>query len=262
MRKDAGLTGVQLAAELGWKSRSRIPKLERGQQMPSENDIAGWARACGHPEEVPALLDLLAAAEAVHQQWRHKLRRGHAALQAEFDKRVRDAKRIRNFEIMLIPGLLQTADYARYRAFEAVRLHGADESKIEQMVSARMRRQEVLYDSGKTFEFIICESALRFLLCPPQVMAGQLDRLLAVSGLSNVTLAIIPPGVELNVAPMVGYLTTDDVTIVETFTSEDDFAGPESLTYDRITDALLAEAVTGDEARHLIAAAAASLRDS
>ena len=174
---------------------------------------------------------------------------------------MRDAKRIRNFEIMIIPGLLQTADYARYRALEAVRVHGFAESEVEKTVAARMRRQEVLYDAGKAFEFIICEAALRYLLCPPQVMAGQLDRLLAVSGLGNVTLAVIPPGVELGVAPMVGYLTVDDVTVVETFTSEDKFIGAESATYDRITDGLMAEAVGGDEARRLIAAAASSLRE-
>ena len=260
LRKEAaGLTGVQLAAQLGWP-RSKVPKLENGRQMPSEADITTWAEACGHPEEIPELLELLAEARAVHAQWRHKLRAGHAALQAEFDKLVRDAKRIRNFEVMVIPGLLQTADYARYRALEAVRLHGTDEADVEKTVIARMRRQEALYDTGKTFEFIICESALRYLLCPPQVMAGQLDRLIGISGLGNVTLAIIPPGVELAVAPMVGFLTVDDLTVVETFTSQDQYIGQESAAYDQIADGLIAEAVTGDEARTLITAAIQALR--
>jgi transcriptional regulator with XRE-family HTH domain len=260
LRKVAGLTGVQLAAQLGWP-RSKVPKLENGRQMPSEADITTWAEACGHPEEIPELLELLAEARAIHAQWRHKLRAGHAALQAEFDKLVRDAKRIRNFEVMVIPGLLQTADYARHRALEAVRLHGTDEADVEKTVIARMRRQEALYDTGKMFEFIICESALRYLLCPPQVMAGQLDRLLGISGLGNVTLAIIPPGVELAVAPMVGFLTVDDLTVVETFTSQDEYIGQESAAYDRIADGLMAEAVTGDDARHLITSAAGELRE-
>lgn len=68
-----------------------------------------------------------------------------AALQVSFDELVRDAAVIRDFEIMLIPGLLQTQQYARYRALEAVRLHGTDESKVDVVVAARMRRQEVLY---------------------------------------------------------------------------------------------------------------------
>ena len=92
--------------------------------MPTEADIATWARITGRQDQVPELLGLLSDAEAVHRQWRHRLRSGHAALQAEFDTLVRGATRIRNFQIMLIPGLLQTPDYARYRALEAVRLHG------------------------------------------------------------------------------------------------------------------------------------------
>ena len=59
---------------------------------------------------------------------------------------------------------------------------------------------------------------------------------------------------------MVGFLMVDDVTIVETFTSADTIPGRESAAYEHIFDELLAEAVTGDEARRLIAAAAADLR--
>ena len=55
---------------------------------------------------------------------------------------------------------------------------------IEAASRRRWRRgcdgRKSLYDTGKTFEFIICEAALRYLLCPAQVMAGQLDRLLGV----------------------------------------------------------------------------------
>ena len=176
LRKAAGLTGDRLAEMPGWP-RSKVPKLENGRQMPTEADIRAWAEACGQPEAIPELLDLLSEAQAVHRQWRHKLREGQAALQAEYDTLVRDAKRVRNFEIMLIPGLLQTPDYARYRALEAVRLHGRRADERGATVAARMRAGEVLYDTGKTFEFIITEAALRYLLCPPRVMLGQLDRL-------------------------------------------------------------------------------------
>ena len=73
-------------------------------------------------------------------------------------------------------------------------------------VAARVRRQEVLYDTGKAFEFVICEAALRYLLCPEDVMRGQLDRLLGVLGLDHVSFGIIPPGRELPIAPMAGFL--------------------------------------------------------
>ena len=260
MRKAAGLTGDRLAAALDWP-RSKVPKIENGRQMPTDADVRAWAEVCGQADAIPDLLDRLSDAQAVHRQWRHQLRRGHAALQAEFDTLVRQAKRVRNFEVLLIPGLLQTADYARYRALEAVRLHGTAAEAVDATVAERMRRQEVLYDTGKTFEFVITEAAFRLLLCPRPVMLGQLDRLLVASTLSNATLAIIPAGIELPVAPMVGFVTVDDMTVVETFTSADTIPGQESAAYDRIFDELLAEAVTGDEARRLITEAAAALRD-
>lgn len=260
MRRAAGLTGDQLATQLGW-TRTKIPKLENGRQMPAETDIVAWAQACGQPDAVPELLAMLSDAQTVHRQWRHKLRGGHATLQAEFDALVRGASRIRNFQIMLIPGLLQTPDYARYRALEAVRLHGTDEEQVEETVAARMRRQDVLYDTSKTFEFIITEAALRYLLCPPQVMLGQFDRLLGVLGLGHVSFGIISPGKELAIAPMAGFLMADDVTVVETFTSGDTLRGDESAKYAEIADRLMAEAVTGDEARRLITLAARDLQE-
>jgi transcriptional regulator with XRE-family HTH domain len=258
MRQAAGFTGDQLAARLGW-TRSKIPKIENGRQMPSEADLQVWAEACEQAGQIPGLMETLAAGQVIHRQWRHRLRDGHAAVQVSFDQRVRAAARIRSFQVLLIPGLLQTPDYARYRALEAVRTYGTDPAQVEATVTARMRRQEVLYDTGKQFDFIITEGALRVLLCPPTVMRAQLDRLTTIIGLPNIILGIIPFGVELPVVPLVGYLMADDVTIVESYTSEDTLSGEESARYAEITDGLMAESVTGDEARTLITRAAASL---
>jgi transcriptional regulator with XRE-family HTH domain len=259
MRKSAGLTGDQLAARLGW-TRAKVPKIENGRQMPTEADIKAWAEAAGQPGAVPELLGMLADAQTVYRQWRLGAG-GHEALQGQYDALVRNAAVIRNFQIMLIPGLLQTPEYARYRALEAVRLHGADRDGVEAVVAARMRRQEVLYDTAKTFTFVITEAALRYLLCPRPAMLAQLDRLATVADFGNVSLGIIPPGVELPVAPMAGYLMADDATIVETFTSAIAVSATEAPKYAQITDELMAESVIGDEARALIVAAAAALRE-
>ena len=125
-----------------------------------------------------------------------------------------------------------------------------------------MRRQDVLYDQSKTFEFVITEAALRLLPCPPQVMLGQLDRLLSMD-LANVTLGIIPFGAELPMMPYNGFLLLDDELTAETWGGKDEeHGGDESAVHDRIFGLLMAEAVTGDEARRLIAGAAASLRES
>lgn len=259
LRKTAGLTGDQLAERAGW-TRAKVPKIENGRQMPTEADIQAWTEITGTPESTAELLAMLAEAQAVHREWRHKLRSGQATLQVEYDELVRDAARIRNFEIMLVPGLLQTPEYARYRALEAVRVHGASPDGVEATITARMKRGEVLYDSSKAFEFIITEAALRYLLCPPAVMIGQFDRLMVTSRMPNVKLGIIPPGVELAIAPMIGYIIVDDVALAETFTSMETYQGAEAAKYAEIFDALMAESVTGDDARRLITLAAEELQ--
>lgn len=261
LRKEAKLTGDQLAGRLGWgkTGRPKISKIENGKQLPSAGDIEAWAAACGHPEAARGLLDLRADVEAVHHSWRGRLRGGHAAVQDDYDRRVRAATEIRNSVPTLIPGLLQTAGYAR-----AIMTHVAelwDTADIDAAVEARMRRQEVLYDQSKTFEFVITEAALRLLPCPLQVMAGQLDRLLSLD-LDNVTLGVIPMGVQLAVPSFTDFLLLDGRATVETHVSEDEVGEAESVAYERIFGMLMAEAVTGDEARRLITAAAADLRES
>jgi hypothetical protein len=59
---------------------------------------------------------------------------------------------------------------------------------------------------------------------------------------------------------MVGFLIADDLTIVESFTSADTLRGEESAKYDEVADGLMAEALTGDDARRLITSAAARIR--
>jgi transcriptional regulator with XRE-family HTH domain len=261
LRKAARLTGDQLAAQLGW-ARSKVPKLENGRQMPSEDDLTAWAEACGKPEAMPELLSMLAEAQAVHRQYRHQLRRGgHVASQQDLDRLVHQAQRIRNFEITFIPGLLQTPDYARYRLKEAMRLSGEDESRVERAVTARMRRQEVLYEAGHEFEFIIMETALQIRNCLPEVMLTQLDRLLGVTGFRNVRLGVIPMDAMLPVTPYIGFLILDEVTYLETHTSENLLHGEESVSYQRLADALSAQSVSEDGARELISRASRRARN-
>lgn len=261
LRKTAGLTGDQLAARLGWSEktgRTKVSKIENGRQQPSAEDIRDWTAATGHPEQAPELLELLADVQTVHTRWRRRLRGGQAAIQEDISRRTQAAKRIRNAEIALIPGLLQTSGYARAIITQVSAVYGTND--IGAAVQARMRRQDVLYDQSKIFEFVITEAALRLLPCPLQVMLGQLDRLMSL-GLDNVTLGIIPFGTELPLVPFSSFLLLDDDLTVETWAAKDeDRAGDESAVHHRVFDRLMTEAVTGDEARRLIAEAANDLR--
>lgn len=258
IRKAAGLTGDQLAAALGWgkTGRTKVSKIENGKQTPAADEIRAWAAASGAPERADELLDLLADVQAVHRQWRGQLRHGHAAVQDDYDRRTRAAKRIRNAAPLVIPSFFQTAGYARAIMTGVADLWGT--ADVDSAVEARMRRQEALYDQSMTFEFVITEAALRLLPCPPQVMRGQLDRLLSLD-LDNVALGIIPMGVELAIMPYSDFLLLDDKAIVENAGGADEVGDDESAVYAHIFDGLMAEAVTGDEARRLITAAAADL---
>ena len=257
LRRSAGLTGDQLASRLGW-ARTKVPKIENGHQMPTEDDVTRWIEACGQPAGAAAeYLDLLTRAQTRYRQWRIELRQGHAAIQGSWDRLVRQARTIRNFEIVQIPGLLQTPEYARYRAAEAVRNYGAAEGGIDDAVTMRMRRQEVLYEPGRTFEFVTNEAALRIGACPAEGMIGQLDRLNVLSQLPNITFGIIPLRVLLPAMPQNPFMILDDKVIAETHGSEVTIGSNEVEMYRRLADALLAEAVTGGDARALIASAVA-----
>lgn len=258
LRKSARLTGGVLAGSLGWP-RSKVSKIENGKQLPSVQDIREWAAACGHPEVTNELLDLRAEAETVHTRWRRRLRDGgQSAVQQDIGTLTEAATRIRNAEVAVIPGLLQTAGYARAIAAQVSAINA--NADIDAAVEARMRRQEILYKPGKTFEFVMTEAALRMLSCPRRVMLGQLDRLMSMD-LENVTLGIIPMRRELQMALYNGFLLLDDLLVVESYGYEDQVTGELAEAHARIFDMLMAESATEEDARRLIAAAAASLRE-
>jgi transcriptional regulator with XRE-family HTH domain len=251
-RKAAGLTGERLATILGWP-RSKVSKLENGRQTPSDLDVQEWVQACGAGVDVERdLLEELTAGRARHRQWRHELRRGQVELQVDLRALLQGASRVRNFEVMLIPGLIQTAGYARYRVLENVRVYGVNADEVDATVAARMALQDVIYDRSKQFEFLVSEAALHAGLCPPDVMAAQLDRLLGLAGMPNLTFGIIPFGADPPIAPLNGFLMVDDTTLVETFASEIQLHGEESAAYERIVNLLREAALTDEKAREMI----------
>lgn len=71
-----------------------------------------------------------------------------------------------------IPGLLQTAEYARARFAQSVTVFKVP-NDIDEAVAARVRRQEMLYRPDKRFHFVLTEATLRYRLCAPAVMPGS-----------------------------------------------------------------------------------------
>lgn len=219
LRRDARLTGRQLAAVHGWHP-SKVSKIEGGKQTPSDADIEAWARACGQPELVEELTATLRTLEGQYVEFRRMFRAGqraHQDLRAEIED---ETAFTRNFENVFVPGLLQTPEYARYRLAEGLEEIGAADD-VDDAVAARMRRQEVLYRSGRRFHFVVTEAALRYRLCPAEVMAGQLDRLVSASTLKTIRFGVIPFEAQLPVAPVHGFWMYDErVVYVEHLTAE------------------------------------------
>ncbi|MEV7969524.1 helix-turn-helix transcriptional regulator [Sphaerisporangium sp. NPDC088356] len=97
---------------------------------------------------------------------------------------------IRSWEVQFVPGLLQTEDYAR----AVIRLdHTATRSDIDRRVDLRMRRQRILTSPGAVKLWsVIDEGALRRLVGGAPTMRAQIEHLIEMSELPNVTVQVMP----------------------------------------------------------------------
>jgi transcriptional regulator with XRE-family HTH domain len=252
LRRQSGLTGRQLAGQLGWPA-SKISKLENGRQTPTDGDLQAWASATGAQKVVEELVASLHTLELQHAEWRRQLRGGLRSHQVELARLDEKTKLFRAFESTFVPGLLQTAEYARARFAQSIRVLKVP-NDIDEAVRVRLQRQEILYRADKRFHFLLTEAVLRYRLCPVEVMLAQLDRLVALSALRNVRLGIIPFEAPYSVAPAHGFwLLDEDLVIVETFSAELNLAQPQEIAlYSAIFDRLATIASYGRDARAVI----------
>jgi transcriptional regulator with XRE-family HTH domain len=253
LRKQAGLSGRELAESLSWQA-SKISKIENGRQTPSDDDIQAWTEATGSTSEAEGLLASLHTLEVQHAEWQRVLRTGgirprQNAL-AELDQQTR---LFRVFEATVIPGLLQTSEYARARFAESIRIFKLT-NDVNEAVEGRMKRQDIFYRPDKRFHFVLTEAALRFRMCPPAVMLGQLDRLMSLAALPNVRLGIIGFETVYTASPWHGFWLYDDAKVlVETFSAGLNLAQPQEVElYGTVFNELAAVASYGRAARAII----------
>jgi transcriptional regulator with XRE-family HTH domain len=253
VREDAGLTGRAVADRTGWP-HSKVSKLERGQQTATPSDVDAWVSATGATETAAAALHVaLRQARMEYTAWRQRLSTGTRARQVQRREAEADATLIRAFEPGVIPGLLQTPDYAR-AVFQGLVSTYNVANDIEDGVRARLRRQELLHQAGRRYQFVLAEAALYCRMADPLTMRGQLDRLLAVARFPAVELSIVPLGARWPVGPLNGFWIFDqDYALVETLGAELTLREPaEVATYERIFETFSALAVRGAAAADLI----------
>ncbi|MGW3939162.1 helix-turn-helix domain-containing protein [Streptomyces phaeochromogenes] len=256
---DGRLTGSALAQRLGWP-QPKVSKLENGRQTATPDDLRAWTEGTGQPAAYDELLARLRGFESHIRSWRRQLASGHKPVQDAHLAAHADASVFRGFESSMIFGILQTPDYARHIFNRYAELQQSPRD-TEDAVRSRMRRQEALYDPTKRFHLLLWESALRAQVCPPSVLAAQLDRLAGSVGLDTVELGIIPFSASLKVPPATAFWVYDDSrVIVETWHSELWIEDDSSVrTYLRTWNTLRESAVYGADAQNLITQARLSL---
>ncbi|MGI5187832.1 helix-turn-helix domain-containing protein [Promicromonospora sp. CA-289599] len=250
LRVGADLAGKDLAAALGWPA-SKVSRIELARQNASPADVDAWLAVTGGSEtERTRLLGLLDQSREDQHSHRRRARRGQAPVQAGYNALVQGCTHFREFHNVVIPGMLQTPDYAHAILTAAARAHEVSVADVEEAVATRMERQRYLYTSRR-FEFVLAEPVLRWGLVPADVMRAQIDRLQSAIGLPNVRLGVLPYGAADDV-PTHMFEMFDDLVCVETTSREHRYTGAETEAYIKTFTALQKVALTGEDARRFL----------
>jgi transcriptional regulator with XRE-family HTH domain len=178
-RERAGLSRTELARQIS-KSVSLIQAIELGQR----------AATADVTEDLERVLPADGALARLREEIGDGL--GYGAYPSWFQDWLaseREAKKLRTFEPMLVPGLLQTEDYAR--AVFGARF-GITNEEIDEQVAARLKRQEILVrDEPPALWVILDESVLRRPVGGRYVMREQIGRLIEACQRPHVSVQLI-----------------------------------------------------------------------
>jgi transcriptional regulator with XRE-family HTH domain len=172
-------------------THSKISRLERGRSAAKQRDVADLLTLYGVTDEAEREVLLTLARQASTPGWWQQYR---DILPSWFEMYVgleKAASIIRTYEVQFVHGLMQTEDYARAVILIANSRAPADE--IDRRVSVRMKRQQLLTQPGAPELWaVLDEAVLRRPLGGTEVMRAQLEHLLEMIDLPNVTLQIVP----------------------------------------------------------------------
>lgn len=225
MRKQAGLTGDRLAARCNM-SQSKVSKIETGKVLPSVLDVELMLRALEAPPDlVDDVVALARLANTEFQDVRSLLRKGLDRKQDELAGLEGAAVSLRYFLPAMITSLISTPEYIQASL-------GHLPGDVSRAITKKLERQAVLYDESRNFTFILTESAVRWALCPPPIMALQIDRLVSLSRLPNVSLGVLPARSHTPRGPLNTFTIYDDrIVTAETFGGAIIMRDPRDVTF-------------------------------
>jgi transcriptional regulator with XRE-family HTH domain len=198
LRNEKGLTVDQVATSL-MCSPSKVSRMETGHGAATPRDIRDLCNLYGVTDEAERDRMMKLSHEGKQQGWWQSYDLPYSTyvgLEAE-------AVAISDFQSSVVPGLLQTAEYARAGHEGAMPRLSPDQ--IERQIEAKLTRQSLLtQERPPSFRAVLDEAVLHREVGGPKVMKAQLERLIEVACLPNVTIQVIPftfgahPAVESN----------------------------------------------------------------
>jgi len=189
-REAAGISAAQAAHELR-ATHSKISRMELGRVALKQRDVVDLLALYGvtDSDERTRLVDL--ALQSAAPGWWHQ----YADVLPDWFERYigleRAAAEIRGYQVQFVPGLLQTAAYAR----SVIRISNrhASEDEIDRRVGVRMERQRLLTDpEPPKIWLVLDEAVLRRAPDGEQEMRAQIEHLLAVTEMPHVTVQVVP----------------------------------------------------------------------
>jgi len=193
LRTRAGLTYEDAGVAIG-VSHSTIRRMEAAKvarlRLP---DVEKLLQTYGVTDQQEIDTFLKSVREANKRGWWHNYRDVLPDWFAAYLSLEQAALQIRAYESQFVPGLFQTADYAR-ALLGAGNPHASSEA-TDRRVALRLRRQELLTrESPPRVWIVMDETVLRWPVGGPEVMRAQIDHLIAMNELPQVTLQIMPFG--------------------------------------------------------------------
>jgi transcriptional regulator with XRE-family HTH domain len=191
LRERAGLTSTAAAAKLGVQ-QARVSMIEAGRYAVGADRVRSMARSytCADDDLVDALADMTGGRT---RGWWDEYREHLPTSFADMAELEHQAHGLRVALVIHIPGLLQTVDHARAVIREAAPPLRAYE--VEHRLSHRMKRQAILYgDNPVSYAAVIHEAALRMEFGGVATVRAQLEHLVAMSEMDNVSIRVIPFG--------------------------------------------------------------------
>ncbi|MGI5127105.1 helix-turn-helix domain-containing protein [Pseudonocardia sp. CA-107938] len=188
LRKQAGLSGTALAKQLA-VSQSHLSRVELGAAAATRELVASWLDVTGaSTADRTTVTELSERVAAEFGTWREALAGGLAKVQREYATAGAAATTFMTFVPGLVPGLLQTPEYA----YQLMARDNDPDLDIAEAVAARMQRQSILTDRSKQLRFVIAETALLWRMGPAGVMAAQLDRLASLAADPRLDVRVLP----------------------------------------------------------------------